>query len=98
MKKASDSAKELAKKKASKNGKQNSQVTSNIPSAPTSYNSGKGLSGRYAPALRAEETEGNNPAGPMRGYKTKNENPYSSSGGGSMSGEPNRNYPGKSRK
>ena len=76
--KSSDSARELAKKKASKNGKQNSQVTSNIPSVPTSFASaGMGMS-----------MGGPNPAG---GYKTANLNPYKSSPtGGSISAY--RNY------
>lgn len=90
--KSSDSAKALARKKASKNDEQNRQVTSNIPSAPTSFNKGRGLSGRSGPAMRAEDTEGNNPAGPVRGYKTTNKNPYFR---GRMSGQQNRNYPGK---
>jgi len=69
MKKASDSAKELAKKKASM-----SRVTSNIPSIPSSFNSGKGL-----PA--APKGMG------ARGFKTTNKNPYESdANGGSISG------------
>jgi hypothetical protein len=55
---------------------------------------------RYAPALRAGETSGNNPAGPMRGYKTTNQNHYQKSqkGIGYLVAEPNRNYPGKAKK
>jgi hypothetical protein len=69
MKKASDSAKDLAKKKAAV-----SRVTSNIPSSPSSFNSGKGL---------PEPPKGIG----ARGYKTTNKNPYeSSSTGGSISG------------
>lgn len=91
---------DLARKQAGRKlNKQNNQVTSNIPSVPSSFNSGKGLNKRNAPALRAAETAGNNPAGPMRGYQTTNRNPYQkASGGATVAATPNRNYVGKPKK
>jgi hypothetical protein len=80
-------AETLARKKASKNSGQNNQVTSNIPSIPTSMGTG----GRGLPTPTNQYGPGkNNQYGPARGYKTVN--PYK--GKGVVEGLYNYDQPG----